>query len=88
MNNQPPTTLTTIGYDTPPQQLMAVDAKTLAEMLCCSVRHVERQDVSGKLPAPIRIGRAKRWRITEIDAWLEAGCPDRREWNAMKGGSP
>lgn len=69
---------------------LAVDAKTLARMLCCSVRHIERQDAAGKLPAPVRIGRSKRWRAAEIDAWLQAGCPDRHAWEAVKaaGGVP
>lgn len=63
---------------------LAVDTKALAKMLCCSVRHLERQDVAGKLPAPVRIGCAKRWSVEEIKRWLAAGAPDRRTWNAMK----
>ncbi|NLE38405.1 MAG: hypothetical protein GX621_10310 [Pirellulaceae bacterium] len=37
-------------------------------------------DQAGKLPSPVRVGRGLRWRVSEIDAWLAAGCPPRDEW--------
>ena len=60
--------------------VMAVDASRLAELLGLSLRTVRRLDSSGKLPRPVRIGGAVRWRLSEITRWLEAGCPDRAEW--------
>jgi len=36
--------------------------------------------VDGKLPRPLKIGGAVRWRLDEIRAWLAAGCPNRQEW--------
>ena len=33
-----------------------------------------------RLPAPILICGDERWRIAEIRAWVEAGCPDRETW--------
>ena len=63
---------------------LALNVREVAERLGCSTRHVERMDSAGKLPAAVRLGgRAKRWRSAEISAWLNAGCPDRRTWNAM-----
>ncbi len=66
---------------------LCLNIKQLASVLGVSSRHIERLDSSGKLPKPLRLGRAKRWRTSEIEAWLEAGCPDRRAWQATKGGA-
>lgn len=46
----------------------------LAEALRISRRHAERLIAGGRLPKPdIRLGRAVRWRVGTIQAWLEAG---------------
>lgn len=63
---------------------IAVDAGRLAELLDLSVRTIRRLDSSGKLPRPVRIGGAVRWRMDEIDAWLAAGCPDRKQWESIR----
>jgi excisionase family DNA binding protein len=63
---------------------IAVDAKQLAELLGLSVRTVRRLDSSAKLPRPVHIGGAVRWRLDEINAWLAADCPDRQRWEGMK----
>jgi len=61
-----------------------IDAKGLAAMLSLSKRQVFRLNSCGKIPAPIRIGGAVRWPAEEISAWLKAGAPDRKAWNARK----
>ncbi len=63
---------------------IAVDANRLAELLDLSVRTIRRFDSAGKLPRPVRIGGAVRWRVAEITHWLEAGCPDRQRWEAVR----
>lgn len=35
---------------------------------------------SGRLPLPLRFGRAVRWRRAELEDWLNAGCPPRDKW--------
>ena len=41
---------------------LACDAKTLAKMLCVSVRTIRQLDAGGKLPRPVTIGaRSVRW---------------------------
>ena len=55
-------------------------AKRLANLLAVSIRTVWRLDASGKLPRPVRLGGSVRWRHSEIDNWLRAGCPDRKCW--------
>jgi len=32
------------------------------------------------LPAPIRVGRGKRWARAEIEAWVLHGAPSRAVW--------
>jgi predicted DNA-binding transcriptional regulator AlpA len=35
---------------------------------------------AGKTPEPIRLGRRVLWRLDELRAWLDAGCPARHNW--------
>ena len=63
---------------------LLVDADGLAVLLGVSRRTVRRQDDGGMIPAAIMIGSCKRWSRAEIEAWLHAGAPDRRQWNAMR----
>jgi len=66
-------------------QSLAVNVTQLAEMLSVSSRSIWRLSDSGKLPKPVRLGRSVRWNRREIEEWVEAGCPSRRQWNLMKG---
>jgi len=68
------------------ERILALSAADLAQRLGVSLRHVRRLDSVGKVPKPLRLGRSIRWRMAEIQAWLEAGAPDRKSWQAMKGG--
>ena len=48
-------------------------ARQVSERLNLSLRTVWRWSRSGELPAPIRLGnarRAPRWLASDIDAWL------------------
>ncbi len=62
---------------------LAVAAKEVGSLLGISVRQVWRLNSSGRLPRPIRLGGSVRWRREEIVAFLDAGCPDRKTWEAM-----
>jgi len=64
--------------------IMALSAAELAQALGVSLRHVHRMNTAGKIPRPIRLSRSVRWPIQEIQAWLAAGAPDRRTWEAIK----
>ena len=66
---------------------LVVDAKRLAKLLCAGVRTVRTWDAAGKLPAPLRIGGRVVWRVDEIRAWINAGAPNRAEWEARKAAS-
>jgi len=36
-----------------------------------------------RIPAPVKIGGALRWRRDEIKRWIAAGCPARSAWEKM-----
>jgi len=64
--------------DSPPAQTspLLLSVRTLAKRLGLSVRTLWRLRSGGKLPPPVRLGGAVRWRTADIDAWVDAGCPD------------
>jgi len=66
------------------REALALCARELAEMLDVSLRQVWRLNSADKLPKPIRLGGSVRWNRAEVTAWFEAGCPDRRTWEARK----
>lgn len=60
-----------------------VGAETAAAMCEVSVRTWRRLVSAGKVPRPVCIGgRIKRWNREELEGWIAAGCPSRREWDA------
>ena len=67
------------GKDSRPAALTAT-ANQVAVMLGVSVRQVWRLHATGRLPRAIRLGHCVRWRKAEIEAFVEAGCPTRQEW--------
>ena len=63
---------------------LVVAAKALATMLDVSHRTVRVWDAAGRLPTPVRVGVKVVWRIDEVHDWLDADCPDRATWTAMR----
>ena len=55
-----------------------VTAKEIAKMLGVSRRTIWRWDTCEKVPEPIRIGKAVRWRRHDIEEWVKDGCPPRQ----------
>jgi len=58
-----------------PERLLSV--RDLAVLLQVSERAVWSWLASGRLPAAVRVGRLVRWRASDVEAWLAAGCPRR-----------
>jgi excisionase family DNA binding protein len=56
-----------------PAELLDVNA--VATQLGASSRTVRRLVDCGKMPRPISLGRAVRWRRTEVEEWIRQGCP-------------
>ena len=71
-----PLTEKTPPADAPLRPLL-VDINRLAVLLGRSVASLERDQSAGRLPAPLRIGGSKKWRLSDIQAWVAAGCPAR-----------
>ena len=63
---------------------LAVPAADAAKILGISERHLWSLNSSGRLPRPVRFGRAVRWSIEELRAWLAAGAPERSRWESLK----
>ncbi len=56
-----------------------LDVRAVAALLGgCSTRHVYRLADAGRMPRPIRLGTLVRWRRTELEAWIGAGCPSQQ----------
>ena len=55
-----------------------LDVQAVAALLNCSPQHCRRLSDAGRMPRPLSIGSLCRWRRTDLDAWLAAGCPSCR----------
>ena len=69
---------------TAPLTPLLIDINGLAIVLSRSVASLHRDDAAGRLPAALRIGGSKRWRLSEISEWVKAGCPCRSEWQSRQ----
>lgn len=55
-----------------PKLLLArASVARLLDMSCAGVRDLDER---GLLPAPLKIGRVRRWRRLDIEGWVDAGC--------------
>lgn len=61
-----------------------LSAKQLGLLLALSKRQIFRLHSAGKLPKPLRIGGAVRWRVSDVALWQSLNCPDRNEFEARK----
>ena len=69
----------TVQPPTSPGPLL-LDACAVAEMLGIGRTHLFELNKTGRLPIPIKLGRAVRWRVDELREWVAAGCPSRQQW--------
>ena len=51
----------------------------VAEICGVASETVRRMTDRGAMPMPVRLGRAVRYRLDEIEQWIQDGCPDTRE---------
>jgi excisionase family DNA binding protein len=56
-----------------------IDAKEVGRMLGCSWRHVLRLADEGVLPWGYKLGRLRRWDLSEIEAFIASGCKPVRQ---------
>jgi prophage regulatory protein len=62
------------------RQLLTV--KEAAEMAGVRPRSWWRYVSSGEAPTPVRFGGSVRWRRSDLEAWIAAGCPRCRKEQA------
>jgi excisionase family DNA binding protein len=55
-----------------------IDGREVGRLLGCSARHVMRMADEGLLPWGVKLGRLRRWDLSEIEAFIAAGCPAQR----------
>lgn len=48
-----------------------INARDIAAQLGVSVRKLEQMIERGELPPYIRVGRVRKWRAQDIDAWID-----------------
>ena len=60
--------------------------KQVGLMLALSPRQIFRLNSSGRIPAPVKIVGATRWKSSDIDRWIEMDCPDHATFEAQQGG--
>lgn len=56
--------------------------REVADRLRVSSRQVWKLTSSGRMPAPVRLSRSVRWRASDIDRFIELGCPSREAFDA------
>lgn len=54
---------------------LLVSAEELATILDVSQRTIWRLLSARQIPSPVRFGGTVRWRLSEVNAWIEQGCP-------------
>ena len=64
------------GHDDP----RLLTAGDLAKRLRILLRQVRKLHSEALLPAPIKLSRSVRWRLSEIGEWIQASCPTRTVW--------
>jgi len=62
-----------------------LDRHGVARLLNVSRSFVQKLHDTGRLPSPVRLGRAVRWRRDELIAWIDAGCLSRDRWEGTGG---
>lgn len=63
---------------------IAVSKATLAVDLEVSESHIDNLQASGRLPAPVKLGRLTRWLRSDIELWLELGAPRRLAFETIR----
>ena len=51
-----------------------LDVRGVADRLRVSTRQIWKLVSSGRVPRPVRLSRSVRWRESEIDRFIRAGC--------------
>ena len=61
-----------------------INVRTVAKMLATSVRSVWRYRSAGRLPKSVNVGSSIRWRMSDIQLWIEWNLPSQQEFELRK----
>jgi len=67
-----------------PTEPRLLNVRDVARCLRMSVRATWRANAAGFLPRPLKIGKATRWRESEISQWMQCGAPPRDVWEQRR----
>jgi len=67
----------------PPPPPLLVTAAEACRLLSIGKSLFYALKASGRLPAPVRLGRAVRWNRATLIRWCEAGCPSAERFAAL-----
>jgi predicted DNA-binding transcriptional regulator AlpA len=65
-------------------EMLAVDIRRISRMVPFGIRTLRRMDASGRMPRGFKVGQKKVWRRSDIEAWVEAGFPDRHTFEVTR----
>ena len=62
---------------------LLLSANDVGRILGIGLSTVWRHHSAGRLPLPVHLGGATRWRKDELESWVDLGCPARDKWNVL-----
>lgn len=69
----------------PDDPALLLTAAAAAQLCGVSLRTWRRFEAEGMVPRPVLLGgRIRRYRRTELLAWMEAGCPSVEQWQNIR----
>jgi predicted DNA-binding transcriptional regulator AlpA len=70
-------------------QTLLLTSREMADFLGVPAKVVHQLVYHDRIPLPMRLGlgSCSRWNIFELLDWVQAGCPRRTQWIAMRGTS-
>jgi predicted DNA-binding transcriptional regulator AlpA len=66
--------------------VLLLNTPQMAEFLSIPHKTVQQLASTDRIPRPMKLGFGSglRWNIFELLEWVEAGCPRRRQWHAIR----
>ena len=65
----------------------ALNHAATARLMGIAPSHLHNLEKTGRMgPTPVRLGRCKRYLTAHVQEWMNAGCPPRHRWQAIRNG--
>jgi predicted DNA-binding transcriptional regulator AlpA len=61
-----------------------IDTKEFAAILKLGRTRIFEMKASGQLPRCLKIGRSVRWRLSDVNEWIQAGCPSLERFEQIR----